>query len=110
MGLFSGLRAAKDVEKIMQGGTAFLSIAEITNLIINLVDAKKNLSSEEFDMVAQIYSQLQECNDRVEMGISKYYDVAAKILKIFDAVAPCESYLGMNKIDAMLLMNHVRNL
>ena len=42
MGLISGIQAITAVQKIKQGGTAKLSIAQIAELIINLPDAQKN--------------------------------------------------------------------
>lgn len=41
MGIIAGLQAVKAVEKIKKGETADLSIAQITDLIVNLSDAKK---------------------------------------------------------------------
>ena len=41
MGLISGIQAITAVQKIKQGGTAKLSIAQIAELIINLPDAQK---------------------------------------------------------------------
>lgn len=49
MGLFDGLKAMKEVNKIKKGSKGNLSIAQITNLIINLPDAKNKLTKEEFN-------------------------------------------------------------
>ena len=49
MGLISGIQAITAVQKIKQGGTAKLSIAQIAELIINLPDAQKNTTKDQFD-------------------------------------------------------------
>lgn len=41
MGLFSDIKAAKDVQKLKQGGQANLSISQVVNLITNMPDAQK---------------------------------------------------------------------
>ena len=48
MGFFSDLKAIKDVQIISEGGTAKLSMSQIVNLIINLPDANRNLSSDKY--------------------------------------------------------------
>ena len=49
MGIFSDFGSINAVAKIKAGGTADISISQITNLIINLPDAKKNLKKEQFE-------------------------------------------------------------
>ncbi len=41
MSIFSDVIAVKDVQCIKSGGTASLSISQITNLLVNLPDAQK---------------------------------------------------------------------
>lgn len=48
----------------MKGDKGNLSISQITNLIINLPDAKEKLSSEEFNQVYNLFNELQKCNTK----------------------------------------------
>lgn len=54
----------KEVNKIKKGDKGNLSISQITNLIINLPDAKEKLSSEEFNQVYNLFNELQKCNTK----------------------------------------------
>lgn len=57
----------KEVNKIKKGDKGNLSISRITNLIINLLDAKEKLSSEEFNQVYNLFNELQKCNTKMEL-------------------------------------------
>jgi hypothetical protein len=58
MGLISGLRALHSMKKIRKGKSAKLSIAQITSLNVNLQDANRFLSKQEFNQVFALYSKL----------------------------------------------------
>ena len=52
MGIIADIQAASAVQKIKDGKSmASLSIAQITVLIVNMQDAKKNLSKQKFEEV-----------------------------------------------------------
>lgn len=105
----TGIRASKDVQRIRFGGTAQLSIASITDLIISTQDAKKNLPPEQFARVWNEYLKMRECTSEMTLDIQGYYDTCADILKRFDAIAPCEHYLGLSPFEASLVMEEVRS-
>ena len=108
MGLASDIKAMKDVQRIKSGGIASISVSSITNMIINLPDANRSLSKEDFEKVHTVYKTLRKCTTPIDMDISEYYRVAVDILREFDKVVPCESYLGMESFEAKLLMQEVR--
>lgn len=110
MGLFSGLKAMKKVEKIKAGGKELLSIADITNLIINLPDAKRNLSSNQFSAVHSLFQCLQKCRTNMELDLTGYYEEAAIIIGIFNQIAPYEKYSGMEQTEALFFMNGIKPL
>lgn len=110
MGLFSGLKAMKKVEKIKAGGKELLSIADITNLIINLPDAKRNLSSNQFSAVHSLFQYLQKCRTNMELDLTGYYEEAAIIIGIFNQIAPYEKYSGMEQTEALFFMNGIKPL
>lgn len=110
MGIIANIKAMKDVQRIKNGGTANLSIAQISNLIINLPDAHRNLSQIDFIKVYSLYKELQKCNTRMNMDIVGYYKTAIQIIKRFDAIAPYEKYSGGNELEFSFMMEELRKI
>jgi len=96
------------VQKIKNGGSAYFTISAITNLIINLPDAQKTLDRTVFDKVFELYKKFNKCTTKLELNYEGYLATAVDILREFDKIAPCESYLGMEPFEAILLMKEVR--
>lgn len=110
MGLFSDFKAVKDVQRIKAGGTAQLSIGQVTNLLINLPDAEKNLSAQEFNSVYALYKEMRKCTTKMKMDINAYFCTAVEIIKRFDAIAPYEKYSGGNEMEFSFLMSEIRKM
>ena len=110
MGLFADIKAMSDVQKIKLGGRAAISISSITTLIINLPDAQKNLSAQEYANVYSLYKKMRKCTTKLDMDLDGYYRIAADILREFDKISPCEPYLGLEPFEAALLMQEIRQL
>ena len=108
MAFFADIRAAKDVLRIKNGGFASLSISQITNLIINLPDAKKNLPADQFEKVHSLFKELRQCSTPVKMDFEGYIDTAVKIIRRFDAIAPYEKYSGGNELETSFMMEDIR--
>ncbi|MBQ4610498.1 MAG: hypothetical protein IJB30_02065 [Clostridia bacterium] len=108
MGLFDGINAMKEFAKIKAGKTARLSISQITSMITNMPDARKNLKKSEFEAVHALYDELKKCNTKFEMNMDAYMDAAIKIIKRFDAIAPYEKYSGGNEMEFSFLMEEIR--
>ena len=107
MGLFDGLKAIKEVKKIKKGNKGNLSIAQITNLIINLPDAKAKLSSEEFNQIYSLFNELQKCNTKMELNQEGYYSTTVDIITKFDKIAPYEKYSGGNELEYSFMMDEI---
>lgn len=107
MGLFDGIKGMKEVNKIKKGGKGNLSIAQITNLIINLPDAKAKLSNEEFNQIYNLFHELQKCKTKIEMDKEEYYNTVADIITKFDKIAPYEKYGGGNELEYSFLMDEI---
>ena len=108
MGLFADIKAIGAVQKIKNGGVCKLTIAQITGLLINLPDAEKNLSKQEFDQVYALFKEMRKCNTKMQMNIELYLDTAVKIIKEFDKIAPYEKYSGGNEIEFSFMMADIR--
>ena len=81
MGLFDDIKAMKDIQKIKSGGKAKLSISQITGLITNMMDARKNLSPKEFENIYNLFNNLRKCNTKIEMDIEGFNKVCIDIIK-----------------------------
>ena len=110
MGLIADIRAIKKIQRIKNGGSASISVSSITNIIINLPDANRTLTKDEYEKVYAIYEKMRKCKTPIDMDINGYYKTAISILLEFDKIAPCESYLGMEPFEANLLMREVRSI
>lgn len=108
MGFFSDIKAIGSVQKIKNGGTAKLSISQITGLIINLPDARNNLPANKFNQVYELFNKLRTCNTKMELDYNGYLQQAVDIIKRFDAIAPYEKYSGGNEVEFSFLMEDIR--
>lgn len=107
MGLFSGMSALARLSKIKSGGTAKLSFSEITSLIVNLQDAKKNLPADQYRCVLGIFQALHEMKTKMRMDLLGYYTNATVIIGLFNRVAPYEYYSGLEKHEAVFFMDFI---
>lgn len=108
MGLLSDIKAMKDLQRIKSGGKAKISIAQITNMIVNMPDAQKNLSDNQFKAVYALYQELRKCNTKMEMDIEGYYTTCIDIIKRFDVLAPYEKFSGGNELEFSFMMEDLR--
>lgn len=108
MGIISDFKAMKDVNRIKKGGTAKLSISQITGLIINLPDAQRNLSPKEFNEVYNLFRNLRTCKTKIQMDVDGYLQQAIEIVKRFDAIAPYQKYSGGNELEFSFLVDDLR--
>ena len=109
MGLFSDLKAMNDLQRIKHGGVGKLSLSQITCFIVNMSDAKKNLSTKEYDSIYGLYKKLRKCTTKMAMDMKGYTDTAVEIIKMFDKIAPYEKYSGANEIEISFMMNEIRS-
>lgn len=108
MGILADIKAMRDIQKIKYGGTANISMASITNMIINVQEARKNLSKDEFNDFYQEYLKMQKCKTKLVIDYEGYLKICFDILRRFDEIAPCELYLGLEGIEAEMLMSEIR--
>lgn len=96
MGIFDDFRAVKNVQDIKKGKTAKLSVAQLACLLINLPDASKNLSAEQFKQVNSLYDEYRKFNTKVIMDMDSYLATSLKIVKSFNCIAFYGKYSGGN--------------
>lgn len=109
MGIFSDIKASKDIQKLFKGESVKLSISQVVNLIISLVDAYKNLDRRDYRRVMNKYEEMRKCKNKIVMTSRKdYYEVCADIITEFNKIAPWESYSGLSPWEASMIMEELR--
>ena len=109
MSIFSDYRALSELKKLKKGEIANLSISQIVNIIINLLDAKKNLSQEQYKNVHMLYNEYRKCNTKLQLTMNGYLNIAIKLIKSFDRIAPYEKYSGGNELEFSFMMQDIRS-
>ena len=104
MGFISDLKAIADVQRIKNGGTARLSVSQITCLIVNMSDARMILTTDQFNEVYSLFKRLRKVKKKKRMDIVGYYDVASKVVARFNMIAPFSMYSGDDPRNAELLL------
>lgn len=90
--------AIKDIQRIKNGEKAKLSNRQIVNVIVNLIDAKKNLQEDDYKKVYEIYNFYNKQKDKMEMDLDILLTRTAFIVSKFDEIAPVELYNGQDSI------------
>jgi len=109
MSIFSDYRALSELKKLKKGEIANLSMSQIVNAIINLSDAKKNLSQEQYKNVYMLYREYRKCNTKLQLTMNGYLNIAIKLIKSFDRIAPYEKYSGGNELEFSFMMQDIRS-
>lgn len=109
-GLIDGEKALQAMEKIRMGGTAELSVAQITNMIVNMPDAKQALPKEQFEQVYLLYTCLMTETEKSEMDLGDYMEVATQIVKAFNETAPYELYSGADQQETKQMLDALQKM
>jgi len=84
--LFGTFFIVSKINLIKSGKNAKLSQADIVEVNANLFEAKKSMSSSEFDNVYNIYLQLKKDDNKILMDIDEYNKKKDEIIQKFKAV------------------------
>lgn len=101
---FAGLDAMRKIRKIRRGGFCKLSVAQISTLIVNMPDAKKNLPPEQFTRIEGLFLLYQQKTKKHRYNLEQYLEKAADIIARFNAFAPYEQYSGAGEAESLLLV------
>ncbi len=107
MGILSGMQALKAKAKIEAGGIAKLSVAQIASMNVNMLDAKKNLTNEQFQKVYSVYQACKKDTKKRLYDFDGYFDITIKTIKRFNDVAPYLKYSGGDGLNDALLLRAV---
>ena len=109
VGLFSDIKAIGSIQKIKRGGCANLSVSQITGVLINLTDARRNLRYREFSEIYQLFNELRANKTKKKMNHESYVLQAIEIIKQFDNIAPYEKYSGGDSFETAMFMESIRS-
>ncbi len=108
MGIFDGIKSLKAVNDIRNGNIASLSYGMLVNGLINLQDAQRKLSKEQFSRVYALYKDFKKCTTPIKMDQYSYIYHCKEIIGKFDEIAPYELYSGGNELEFSLMMDDLR--
>ena len=97
--MFDSLKAVRNVQIISHGGVAPLSKKQIVGLIINLPDANKNLTKDEFNKIYQLYQTFRKDTTKSVLDYQAYVQVCSEIIAEFEKIAPFKFYNGEDSVD-----------
>lgn len=103
----SFMEAVNGVQLIKYGATVKLSTAQLANILVNLPDAKINLSEKDYDLLVSLYQRMRKDVEKIPMNYEKYLENSLGIIRAFDLVAPYEKYSGTSEHEVSVLMEGV---
>lgn len=109
MGIFSDMVAIGSIQKLRSGEIVALSVSQITGVLINLPDAQRKLTTEQFNKVYGLFKELRKNNNKKRMTLEGYYNTAIDIIKKFNEIAPYENYSGTDRQETLLLMQKINS-
>jgi len=71
-----------------------LSRKQIVYLIINLPEAHRNLSTDQFGQVYSLYKEFRRDKVKGKYSFQKYVQTGTEMLQKFEEIAPIELYNG----------------
>lgn len=107
MSFVSDLFGMVNVQRIKNGGTARLSVCQITSLIVNMSEARQRLPDHNFNDVYALFKRLRKVKKKRRMDIYGYYDLSSKIILLYNNLAPFTLYSGNSPEDAAVLMKAI---
>lgn len=107
MGLISEIRVSSAIRKITNGGSAKLSIADISRQFIYVSRAKGTFDDEVYSELVENFKASQRISERKLMNQSQYETTLSGILMSFDQIAPCEFYTGDGSTELNIMIVYI---
>ena len=108
MGILSDYQAIFEIGKLRKGKQAKLSLSQIVCIITNMSEAKSNLSRKQFDEVYALFKDYRKRTIKMYIDPDEFVDIAVRIIRDFDKLAPYEKYSGRNGEALSLMMRDLR--
>lgn len=85
--MFGTFGIVAKINLIKSGRDAKLSQADIVEVNVNLLEAKKNMPSKEYDRVYDLFMELKKDNEKILMDFDQYNKKKDEIIEKFRAVS-----------------------
>ena len=73
--MFSQVSKIYKIAQLQKGKTVKLSIADIVDFSINLLDTKRRVSKEKYDKILDQYNEFSKNKQKIEMDLNKYQSI-----------------------------------
>lgn len=83
----------------------YFRISEIVSGLINLMDAKENLSHSEYNEIALVYDALTTDHTQIKLNLEAYYLLIIRLISNFDLIAPFFKFCGNEEINEDFLID-----
>ena len=107
MGLISEIRVSSAIKKITSGGSAKLSIADISRQFIYVSRAKGAFDDDVYSELVENFNATQRISEKKLMNQSQYETAISGILMSFDQIAPCEFYVGDGSTELNIMLTYI---
>ena len=83
--------------------TAFFTPSEIVSAIVNLLDAKKSLTRDEYFFVSVVFETYRQIKRKLLLSKSGFIGLCNEIIAHLDLIAPCYKFCGDSRMRIMML-------
>lgn len=86
--LFAFVDKLKRISQFGSYTRELFSYSEIVSVLVNLIDAQRNLTNEEYRSVVLVYNAYMKKDKQIELGYDEFCDMYEEIIISFDMIAP----------------------
>ena len=83
--------------------TAFFTPSEIVSAIVNLLDAKKSLTRDEYFFVSVVFETYRQSKSKLLLSKSGFIGLCNEIIAHLDLIAPYYKFCGDSRMRIMML-------
>lgn len=83
--------------------TAFFTPSEIVSAIVNLLDAKKSLTRDEYFFVSVVFETYRQIKRKLLLSKSGFIGLCNEIIAHLDLIAPYYKFCGDSRMRIMML-------
>ena len=83
--------------------TAFFTPSEIVSSIVNLLDAKRSLTPDEYFFVSVVFETFRLIKKKVLLSKSGFVGLCSEIIAHLDLIAPYYKFCGDSRMKIMML-------
>lgn len=80
------------------------TMIEIASSMVNLMDARRNLTSEEYYYVCKLYETFENMNGTMHLDLYEYMGTCNAIISWFDFVAPYYKFCGNREMEVFKIL------